>query len=239
MNQLGIGIYTLSDAARLIRANPTSIKRWLYGYVYIRRDAAGNKHQHCSKPLWLPEYGATDFDEKIIGFQDLMEIRIVREFVSRGVPLIIVRKCLDNARELFGADYPMNRQRFLTDGATVYHEAVKAGMQSGEAGLLDLGNKQFAFRTIVKDSLYAGIEYEDGQATRWYPDGKRGGHVVIDPARQFGHPIVKGAGIATSTLYATYLAEGKVKSLVARIFEVEPAQVDAAVRFEEKLRKAA
>lgn len=43
----------------------------------------------------------------------------------------------------------------------------------------------------------------------------------------------------TAALYAAWLAEGKKRATVARLYEVDPRHVDAAVRFEEKLRKAA
>lgn len=34
---LGLGMYTLADAARLIHGDTRSIQRWLYGYSYRGR----------------------------------------------------------------------------------------------------------------------------------------------------------------------------------------------------------
>lgn len=238
MSDLGKGVYTLPDAARLVRTDVSKIRRWLYGYRYCK--GAGNKRrEYQSEPLWQPEYRADELGERVLGFQDLMELRIVREFVARGVPLIVVRYCLAAARELFGSNYPMTRQRFLTDGETVFHEAldVASTTEDGPA-LLDLRKRQHVFRTIVKDSLYAGIEYEGDVARRWYPEGRKHS-VVVDPELQFGHPTIEQAGVPTAALYAAWLAENKKKITVAKLYEVGVRQVDAAVRFEEKLRLAA
>jgi len=126
----------------------------------------------------------------------------------------------------------------VTDGETIYQEALRAGAADDEAEVLDLRTRQYAFREIIKDSLYSGIEYDDGFARRWYPE-PRSRTVVIDPVIQFGHPVVEESGIPTASLYASYLAEDKNKAVVARLFEIPPKQVESAVRFEEKLLQAA
>ncbi len=129
-------------------------------------------------------------------------------------------------------------RRFVTDGATIYQEALRAGAADDEPEMLDLRTRQYAFREIIKDSLYTGIEYDGGFARRWYPE-PRSRAVVIDPVVQFGHPVVEESGIPTASLYASYLAEEKNKAVVARLFEITPKQVESAVRFEEKLLQAA
>lgn len=234
MANAGTGIYSLPDAARLVGADAPTIRRWLYGYGYKKAD---NDRQYRSSALWTPQYSEDEFGERVIGFRDLMELRIVREFVARGVPLIVVRHCMEEARRLLG-DYPFTRQRFLTDGETIFHEVIETEDLENEPGLLDLRRRQRVFRTIIKDSLYAGIEYDGDLARRWFPEGKQ--HpVVIDPEVQFGHPTIEQSGVPTAALYAAWLAEGRKRATVAKLYEVDPRHVDAAVRFEEKLRKAA
>ena len=235
MTQLGLGMYTLVDAARLIHSDRRTIQRWLYGYNYTGRKGKGRVRRHAG-PLWAPQYEADDFNEKVIGFQDLLELRVVREFVRHGVPLLIVRRCLETAAQMFGANYPFTTRRFVTDGETIYQDALLAGAEEPE--MLDLRTRQYAFREIIKDSLYTGIEYGNGFARRWYPE-PRSRTIVIDPVVQFGHPVVEESGVPTASLYASYLAEDRNKAVVARLFEITPKQVESAVRFEEKLRQAA
>jgi uncharacterized protein (DUF433 family) len=160
--------------------------------------------------------------------------------VTHGVPLSVVRRCLDTAREVFGSHHPLTNHRFVTDGATLFADSLEAEARTGEhdGELMDLRNRQYVFRTIIKDSLYAGIEYENGRARRWYPQ-PRSRVVVVDPAFQFGHPMIEACSMPTATLYSAYLAEGRQKSVVARVFDVSVRHVEAAVRFEEQLRQAA
>lgn len=185
-----------------------------------------------SPPLWRTQLAEADLTDPAIGFRDLLELRLVNAFAQHGVDLRVIRATADAARTSFGSDYPLTMKRFLTDGKRIFAEVVEA---SGETRMLDPSQGQYVFSTIVTPSLYAGIEYEGDMARRWYPLGTGRKSVVIDPAIQFGAPIVTETGIPTDTLYAAFQAEGRDREAVARIFDVEVKHVDAAIRFEEKL----
>jgi uncharacterized protein (DUF433 family) len=58
---------------------------------------------------------------------------------------------------------------------------------------------------------------------------------VLDPALQFGTPVVAEVGIPTDTIHASYLAERGDAAMVARVFDISPKMVAAAVAFEERL----
>jgi uncharacterized protein (DUF433 family) len=237
MSSLGLGMYTLADASKFLGVESRALNRWLYGYRYYGR-RGGEPINRWSDGLWRPQYDPQEFGEKVIGFHDLLEVRIVREFVRAGVHLIVIRNCLDRARKEWGAHYPLSAQRFVTDGETIFHEAHQAANEDGDGKLLDLRTMQYKFKTIIKASLYAGIEYLGKEARRWYPEGPKAS-IVIDPAVNFGHPVVRGTGIPTETLYASYIAESKNRSRVARLYELLPQEVSAAVKYESRLRKAA
>jgi uncharacterized protein (DUF433 family) len=100
--------------------------------------------------------------------------------------------------------------------------------------LLDLVRKQYAFRRIIEPSLYSGIEFgADQVAARWYPT-PRSKAVVLDPAIAFGKPVVTDGAVRTSILHDAFIAEGD-RHMVARLYEVPVASVDAAIAFEESL----
>ena len=234
----GTGVYTLPQAERLTHVPARKIHRWLYGYEYSTK-SGGDRLHHFSEPLWIPQIPKEDYDAEVIGFQDLLEVRFVSAFVQHGVPLIIVRRCLDTAREIFGVEYPLSSGAFKTDGKTIFAEALQKSIKEG--ALLDLKTRQLAFKDIISQSLYAGIEYDGKRALKWFPKGRRH-HVVLDPARQFGSPIVDETGTPTEVLYASYLAEGatpKAVTQTARVYEVPVKLVEAAVRFEEDLKRLA
>ena len=181
-------MYTLAAAARLIHADRGAVKRWLFGYDYTRQHSDGRR-QHHSDPLWTPQHSNAALGEKVIGFRDLLELRIVKEFVQHGVSMLVVRRCLEFAKAEFGmADYPFTSQRFCTDGRTIFREVLRDGQ---EPEILDLRSRQYVIREIIKPSLYSGIEYDGEMARRWYPEGRDRKTIVVDPAMQFGKPVLK------------------------------------------------
>jgi uncharacterized protein (DUF433 family) len=227
MDLIGTGIYPLHQAARLVGAEPRALRRWVQGYS---RTYKGEPVR--SPPLWTAQLMDEDLPEDVIGFRDLLELRMVSAFVRHGVDLKVIRATLEAASEDFGQNYPLTNQQFLTDGKRIFLQAIKK--TSDEALLIDVLRKQFVFSDIIKPSLYEGIEYSGDGAIRWFPLGVRK-TIVLDPAMQFGTPVVTGTGVPTDTIYASYLAEGRDKDMVARVFDLTPRMVTDAVEFEERL----
>ncbi|MEW5882118.1 MAG: DUF433 domain-containing protein [Pseudomonadota bacterium] len=228
---LGKGIYSLQAAARLIRADLRAVRRWMLGYTRRR-----NGLPHFYPPLWCTQFAREELREPVIGFRDLLELRMVNAFARYGVSLHVIRATIDGARQIFGTDYPLTTHRFRTDGRRVFMEALDRAANEpaeDEDRLLDVPLRQWVFSQIVRPALYAGIEFEGQHPRRWFLDKQR--PIVLDPALQFGSPTVEEIGIPTDTLLAAYVAEGNDRNAVARIYGITPQQVMAAVRFEEKL----
>jgi uncharacterized protein (DUF433 family) len=55
---------------------------------------------------------------------------------------------------------------------------------------------------------------------------------VLDPARNFGKPILTESGVPTETLFAAYRVEQDSRR-VAAIYEVPTSDVEAAIRYEQ------
>lgn len=227
MDIIGTGIYPLHLAAKLVGEEPRALRRWLQGY-----SRKYNGESVRSEPLWATQLRDQDLPEEVIGFRDLLELRMVAAFVRHGVDLKVIRATINFAAEYFGNDYPLTNQQFRTDGKRIFLQAVETA--TGEQKMVDVLQKQFVFSDIITPSLYSGIEYGDEGAVRWFPLGKRK-TIVLDPARQFGTPIIANAGIPTDTIYASYLAEGRDKEIVARVFDITTHMVSAAVEFEQRL----
>lgn len=225
---IGKGLYSLPRASQLVGADPRSVRRWLLGYRRKYRD-----DYRFSTPLWRTQFADVDLPEPTIGFRDLLELRLVNAFAKHGVDLRVIRATADAARQMFGSDYPLTMKRFLTDGRRIFAEAVEA--TTGETHMIDPSRGQYVFSEIIRPSLYSGIDYDGETARKWFPLGPNRKIVVVDPAIQFGAPIVADAGIPTDTLYASYKAEGNDRDVVARIFAIDRRHVDAAVQFEERL----
>ncbi len=218
---IGVGLYTAGEASLYTGISAKDIRRWMFGY-----SAHGVEHPG----LWTPELSF--LDEKLLGFHDLLEIRFVHAFRQHGVSLQAIRSASRQARELFDQQYPFTCKRFQTDGRDIFATVLD---ETGDEALLDLVKRQYAFKQVIKPSLYEGIDYTgEGAAQRWYPI-KRSKAVVLDPARNFGKPVLSSAGIDTAAIYHAYQAEGQDSKRVAMIFEISTAAVDAAVTFEHRI----
>lgn len=219
MNLTGIGLYSLKEAERLTGASARDVSRWLFGYRFPNG---------ASPPLWKTQLVSMDDKEKAIGFRDLLELRIVKQFLDHHVSLPVIRAAIANARTLFHTDYPFTANRFLTDGKSIFYEAVA---NNGEGELTDLAKRQLVFEHIIRPELYAGIEFDDhGEARRWYPV-PRNKQIVLDPAIAFGKPILAEFGIRTNVIAQSYAVE-QDKKTVATLFNIPVAAVDTALRYE-------
>ncbi|MCQ8897672.1 DUF433 domain-containing protein [Limnobacter humi] len=223
MDLTNLGLYSLQQAAALSGAKTLEINRWLFGY----RSREGGVHA----PLWEVELSGER--KKNIGFRDLMELRIVSAFVRKGVPLRVIRQALVNSKQIFGIQYPLTSRRFLTDGQSIYHEALDS--ESDE--LTDLVKRQLVFRNIIKPSLYEGIEFDkSGAANRWFP--MKDHTVVVDPTVAFGRPSLASYGVPTETLFLVYKAEGNDFLAVSHQFGIPVNDIQKAVKFESQLLAA-
>jgi hypothetical protein len=97
---LGIGYYTVFEAARLLKERPRNIRRWLGGYTY--RTDRGEEVK--IPPLWTPELPA--FEEHVeLGFRDLIELRFIYMDASTtnasGDPLRIPVKSIEGSPAAF------------------------------------------------------------------------------------------------------------------------------------------
>lgn len=217
---LGVGIYTAAEASAYTGIPSKDIRRWMFGY-----SAKGV----CHPGLWTPEL--SEDADRILGFHDLLEIRFVHAFRQHGVSLQAIRSASRQAKEMFDQAYPFTCRRFQTDGRSVFATVLD---ETGDETLLDLVKKQYAFKQIIKPSLYEGIDYaQEGSAQRWYPV-KRSKAIVLDPERNFGKPVVTDAGVDTASIFMAYQAEGQDIKRVAMLYEIPPAAVEAAVSFEHR-----
>lgn len=223
---LGIGYYTVPEAARLIRMPARNINRWLGGYAYVSGGKAGRM-----PPLWAAEL-PPDEDRLELGFRDLIELRFIQAFVREKVSLRVIRGCLEAARAAVQDSRPFSTRRFKTDGRTIFLESLQA---NGESEVLDLKRGQYVIK-VVLEQTFRDLDIEGEVVARWRPFQGRDS-IVIDPRRAFGQPIAAEAGVPTVALADAVRAEGSAER-VARLYEVPVAVVRDAVRFEDYLRAA-
>lgn len=220
---IGVGLYSLPEAARLLKASPRNLRRWMAGYDYKKDGTV-----HHVPALWEPDLPMAENSVEL-SFRDLIELRFVKAFLDKGIGLKAVRNCLEYAKECIHSDRPFSSGRFRTDGRTIFLESLEA---AGEPKLLDLKGKQFVFKQVVEQS-FKDLDLEGDIVARWRPyKGKRS--IVVDPARSFGQPVATDSGVPTVALADAFHAEGSA-AVVAALYEVDESVVRDAVRFHEGL----
>jgi uncharacterized protein (DUF433 family) len=223
---LGIGYYTVPEAARLLQMSSRTIGRWLGGYSYLDQG-----HRTHMAPLWTPQLPRLNGHLEL-GFRDLIELRFVNAFVKAGLGLNTIRRCLDYARECVNDERPFSTRRFRTDGRTIFLDTLN---QCGDNELLDLKQHQYVLARVIQSS-FKDLDIDSATVTRWRPfNGK--GSIVVDPRRAFGQPIAARTGVPTATLADAVQAEGSIDRVV-HLFEIPRDIVRDAVNFEKRLLAA-
>lgn len=214
---LGEGIYSPREAARLLGGTPQDVLRWTRG-------------SGPQEPLWKAHYQFLD-DTAEISFQDLIELRVVRALRLANISLQAIRYAIGLAQRRFGIERPLSTTQFKTDGVEILMDAVE---QDGE--LVSLSKRrpgQKVFSKIVEQSV-SGLEFDKTQVARWRPSQSK--HIVIDPMRSFGEPIIDKAGIATRVIYREFDRDKDHKYL-ARLYEIDVSLVRDAIGFEDSLNQ--
>jgi uncharacterized protein (DUF433 family) len=221
---LQTGIYTVSEAARLVNVSSRRIRRWLKGYEFKVKHG-----RHRSPAVWNSQLDPIDH-AMALGFLDLLEIRCVDGFISAGVSWKTLRQVHDRARKLVDHSHPFCTNRFATDGQTIFMEFQE---RNDEVTLWDMRDVQRVFERIIRPFL-KNIEFDGARVPlRWWPRGKSH-QVALDPRRSFGQPIIFREGIPTQVLARSVRANDSLRE-VARWFEINSTSVREAVDFEQAL----
>ena len=224
-NLIGLGIYSVPEAARLTGINSRTIRRWLRGYSY----KVGDELRHSPEVVFAD---LRQIEEAFaLTFRDLIEVRFVQAFRHHGVSSKTLRAASSLGQRMLQTTHPFSTKAFRTDGKKIFAELANG---SGDPKLLDLLADQYVFRKILAPHLYRDLERSaDDEVLRWWPMN-RTGLVVLDPGRSFGQPIINEEGVSTWVLAKAFEAEESINR-VAEWFDVKPASVRAAVTFENQL----
>jgi uncharacterized protein (DUF433 family) len=217
VNAIGVGIYGIGEAARLLRRPVAQVKRWANGYTYPRT------YDYGSQP---PVLQTARTNPRAITFEELVELMYVRAFTGAGVPLTVVRQTAEALAKQYGP-HPFASKPLLTAGRMLIAEEAE--------GLIAPATCQIVNELV---RLYASqIKFEDDELRLWRPDEGEGA-VVIDPLKLMGAPIIEATGTPTRVLYRTFLREQDLER-VADYYDVSPELVKRAVEFEIRFTDAA
>lgn len=211
---LGVGIYSVAEAAHLLKVSASTVQRWL--------DPASG----------LVTRAFSD-EADVLSFLELMELHFIQIFRQQGVSLATIRTASRKAAQRFGADYPFAVKRFDTDGKSIF--ATLIDERPGRVVVEDLKHGQLVFEQVMRP-FFRKLDYQDQHEIIRYWPLERQGRVVLDPAREFGKPIDAETGVPTETISdALRAGGGQDARKVADWLGIPLAAVQAAMNFEQSL----
>lgn len=233
---LGIGIYSRGEVGRLLNLSTGRVSSWVRGYRYMW--GPKERRRRGEQPAVIKTDIPTIEGSLAISFLELVELFVVKQFRDKGIPLQTVRVAWNHAARAFKTRHPFANKRVFTDGGRIF-----VALREDEAApdVLEVSSRRTPFQIIAgpvfKHSLQE-IEFDEHTelARRWWPQG-RSVPIVLDPTVAFGAPVVVGTRVPTATL-ARY-AETRSVEGVADAFELASDRIEAAVRFESQLARAA
>ena len=220
----GKGLYSTREAHQLTDVPIWSIRRWSQGYRYRYKGLS-----FFSEPAIATDINRID-GQIVLSFADLMELRVINQFLEKGVSWRTLRIASHRAVEILKTKHPFSSKSFRTDGRHVLLDLADA---YSDQILLNLLNDQFEMKKLLVQYLYEQIDYDGEKPERWWPLGREK-QVVIDPARSFGAPILAKQGIQTRILKKAFDAEASIE-FVAHWFEIESSIVKDAIEFENRI----
>ncbi len=218
-NLIGLGLYTIPEAARLAEVAPARVRGWVHGY----HDGTGRPRRAAVVGHLLPDAeGRT-----ALSFRELIEVRFIRHFLRAGVSWRNIRRAATEARRDLLSEAG-HRLRFSTDGVTIFADTLA---RSGDRTALDLVARQYVMLNVLARSFRSEFDLEAGDVIRaWHPRPETP-RVLLDPRRSFGHPIVE-PGVPTRALADALRAEDGDAGRVAALFGASEEAVRQAAAFE-------
>ena len=222
--QLGEGLYTIPEAARILHIPMERLRRWVTGYI---RDV--------ERILPLGEIGTWGQGaDRHFNFYTLIELYSVFQFRELGLSMQTLSKARNELSEHLNSPYPFAHQGLVSDGKKLMFELK----ESSPATFLELGSNGQTLIQEVMEPFCSRLDFHNTSklAERYWPVGKSHS-IVVDPHHSFGQPTICGTNITTETLN-NLLVAGETVEDVAEMFDLEPDQIVQAQNFEHQLKAA-
>lgn len=215
-------VYGMGQVDRLLELKSGTARRWIDGYW---------RNSQFYKPLVRPNSTGS----ALVTWGEFVETRLLSEYRDAGVRINKMRAAVTELREHFG-NYPLAKSApFVSaDGRELVLQVQTDVELDEDLQLVCLGsNGQLMLSTRVQDFMEA-VGYDEGRVAVLRPAVDIP-EVVIDPLKASGDPVVR----AVPTEVISDLAEaGDSPEWIAEMYDLELAQVEAAIRFEQRRRAA-
>ncbi len=210
---LGMGIYTASDASKILREPFTKTKYWFQYYI---------KHRLFDKSVGFRYYFEIS-DIVAIDFLSLITMSAFFEFKKRGISAQQTIRVHENMSKELHTHYPFAQQDLYTAGKSILYKQI---------GLLIEGDTSQTIFPGFLDDIAKKISFNDKRlAHKFYPLGKDK-TIVVNPENQFGLPVIEGTNILTDTIYDMILG-GEREAIICKSYGITLNNINDVVEFSE------
>jgi uncharacterized protein (DUF433 family) len=211
-------LYGIAQVDRLLALSSGTARRWIEGYV---------RSGKIYPPVVRPESSG----QEIVAWGEFVETRLLAEYRDAGVPMIRMRPAVERLREQFATRYPLAHPRPFLDvegRELVLKAQEEVHLDKALRLVVMLRSGQLALAPAA-ERFVSSVEYQDHDfAERLHPvPGIR--HVVMDPLRQFGEPVVRSV---PTEVIAEQVRAGDRIEMIAELYELSTEEVEEAIRYE-------
>ena len=208
--------YALRQVDWLLSLSPGTARRWIDGY-----ERGGRQYP--------PVVREEPTGDESVTWGEFVETRLLSEYRDAGVSMFHLRPAVDRLRDELQVKYPLAYAKPYVWGRELVHQIQTDVDLPSSLALVVIRNNQ-AVLDDRADRFLRSVEYrgEDGPIERMHPLPELR-HVVIDPLRRFGEPVVRSV---PTEVIAEQVRAGDSLSMISELYELTHDQVEAAVRYE-------
>lgn len=219
-------VYTFAQVDELLGVGASTARRWIDGYTRQGR-------------TYTPVIRERSTGREVATWGEFVECRFLAEYRDAGVSLGRMRPVVERLRAELKTPYPLaSASLWLEPQGREVVARVQRDLGDELAPSLLLvrtGEHQLPLNWTepverFTDSIRWSVGEGPQQVTAVWADGP-GHQVEINPLRSFGEPVVRG--VPTSVL-AELIRAGDSVVMVAELYDLEEAQVRAALAYEER-----
>ncbi len=214
-------LYTFREAARAIDIPASTLRAWVVGQPYPRKDDVG---------FFVPVLRRPGADDNRLSFFNLIEAHVLRALRTvHDVNLRAIRDALEIAERQLGIERLLLDPRLATSAGHLFLDRY--------TDLLELSrSQQLAMRTILAQFLER-VQYDESLLpVQFFPFERAprnaGGKIILITAFvSFGRPIIQRTGVSTRAV-AQRLDAGEPLETVRSDYGLTDAEIEEAVLFE-------
>lgn len=212
--KLGLGIYTASEIAQILRVPYRKVYIWMNKYW----DGKLGKEYDAN-------YSWKSNGSRAVSFHTFIEFYIMMRFSEAGVPPRNVLTAHSELSKIYKSAFPFALKEVLngmhSDGKQIFLRTKK--------GIIELnGTRQFNLEII--QMFFVNLDFDkDNLASRFWPLGKEKS-ILVDPNRRFGHPVINSKNIEPEIIQNHFNA-GDPISYIAHVYNLSEKEVSEAIEY--------